>query len=267
MVIGAPDTGKSTFARYLFERLSGEGLKVAFLDGDPGQSTLGPPSTLTLVLAHAGESRFPPEGKLWRRFIGSVSPRGHMLPLLVSAARLVQIGLERGADVVVYDTCGLIDPTQGGVALKLAKIELLQPQALFALQVSDELETLLMPMRRSKRTLVVDMISSPDVRQRAQSERQAYRAKLFASYFKTAGMVEISWRNLSVFPAPRFALSHVVSLNDESGFTLGLGIVQDVNRQNQTITLLTPLSSLGEVQSITLGDISLDRETYRDLMI
>lgn len=267
MVVGAPDTGKSTFARYLFKRLSGEGLRVAYLDGDPGQSTLGPPTTLSLVIAHPGERRFPPAGQIWRWFIGSVSPHGHMLPLLVAAARLVRVGLEGGADVVVYDTCGLIDPNQGGMALKLAKIDLLQPQVLFAIQVSDELEPLLIPMRRSKRARVVDLSSSSAVRTRVQAARQAYRAEQFAGYFRRAGRVDISWSSQPVFPAPRFALNRLVSLDDANGFALGLGIVLNVNRQMQSVELLTPLPSLEGVQSITLGDISLDRETFRDSMI
>jgi len=267
MVVGAPDTGKSTFARYLFERLREEGLSVAFLDGDPGQSTLGPPTTLTLAIAQAGERRFPPAGQLWRRFLGSVSPSGHMLPLLVGAARLIQMGIERGADVIVYDTCGLIDPQQGGMALKLAKIDLLQPQVVYALQVNEELEPLLQPLRRSQCTRIVDLASSPDVKQRLQAVRQAYRAERFASYFKRAGFLKIGWRNLAVFPAPRFALNRLVSLDDAHRFSLGIGLVQDVNRQTQTVTLFTPLSSLEGVQSITLGDISIDRETFRDSMI
>lgn len=46
MVMGAPDVGKSSFARWLLEQLEGEraGL-LAFLDGDPGRacSALLPP--------------------------------------------------------------------------------------------------------------------------------------------------------------------------------------------------------------------------------
>jgi hypothetical protein len=41
MVIGAPDTGKSTFAQYLYRRLCAESRCVAYLDGDPGQEMGG----------------------------------------------------------------------------------------------------------------------------------------------------------------------------------------------------------------------------------
>ncbi|MDH7500916.1 MAG: Clp1/GlmU family protein, partial [candidate division NC10 bacterium] len=69
MVVGKADVGKTTFARYLYERLSEHSRKVAYLDGDPGQSTLGPPCTLTLALAREGDQSFPPQGAVWMFFV------------------------------------------------------------------------------------------------------------------------------------------------------------------------------------------------------
>ena len=70
MLIGAPDTGKSTFARFLFERVTAAGRRPAYLDGDPGQSGLGPPATVTAALGRT----FPPADLRRRRFVGAVSP-------------------------------------------------------------------------------------------------------------------------------------------------------------------------------------------------
>jgi polynucleotide 5'-hydroxyl-kinase GRC3/NOL9 len=138
MVVGASDVGKSTFARYLFRRLCRSSTGVAYLDGDPGQSSLGPPTTMTLALARQGESTFPPCGPLWRGFVGSVSPAGHMLPVLTVAARLTGAAKKAGAQVIIYDTTGLVDPSRGGIALKLAKIDLLRPSVLLAIQREPE---------------------------------------------------------------------------------------------------------------------------------
>jgi polynucleotide 5'-hydroxyl-kinase GRC3/NOL9 len=131
MVIGAPDVGKTTFARYLFGQVAAEGYRVAFLDGDPGQTSLGPPTTMTVSLAGAGETGYPPKGESWRWFVGSTSPSGHMLQVLSSAARLMQAA---AASITVYDTSGLVDPKLGGAALKFAKIDLLRPTLVFAIQ-------------------------------------------------------------------------------------------------------------------------------------
>jgi polynucleotide 5'-hydroxyl-kinase GRC3/NOL9 len=98
MVVGASDVGKSTFARCLFRRLCTSSAGVAYLDGDPRQSSLGPPATMTLALAREGEETFPPRGPVWRGFVGSVSPAGHMLPVLTVAARLIGAARKAGAD-------------------------------------------------------------------------------------------------------------------------------------------------------------------------
>jgi len=177
MVVGASDVGKSTFARYLFRRLCKSSAGVAHLDGDPGQSTLGPPTTMTLALARDGEQTFPPCGPLWRGFVGSVSPAGHMLPVLTVAARLTGAGRKAGAQVIIYDTTGLVDPSRGGIALKLAEIDLLRPSLLVAIQ--REREPLLAPFRRSRRVQMVELPPSPAARYRERDERQANRAERF----------------------------------------------------------------------------------------
>ena len=129
LVVGAPDTGKSTFARYLHRCLCAHHERVGFVDGDMGQATLGPPTTITLALNAPGDDAFPPTGPRYRAFVGDVMPKGHMLPTLVDAHRLVRRARKEGATAIVFDTTGLIDPAQGGGELKRAKVDLLQPHA------------------------------------------------------------------------------------------------------------------------------------------
>lgn len=264
LVIGAPDVGKSTFARYLYSRLSDLGRRVAYLDGDPGQSTLGPPATLTLALGLPGDASFPPKGRLWRKFVGAVSPRGHMLPLLVGAARLVCAAQEAGADVIVYDTSGLVDPLQGGVNLKLAKIDLLRPTVILAIERANELRPILMPLHYSRRVPVVKLASSPAAIARDVPTRQAHRAAQFARYFAGARPLALDCRRLAIFPTPDFALNQLVALEDAQGFALGLGIVRYAELHIGHVTLLTPLSSLEGVDALHLGDLTVDPHTYRD---
>lgn len=266
MVVGKADVGKTTFARYLYERLSGPSRIVGYLDGDPGQSTLGPPCTLTLALAREGDQSFPPQGAIWRSFVGSTSPRGHMLQLVICAARLVGAGLEAGAEVIIYDTSGLVDPGQGGINLKMAKVDLLHPQALLAIQEDRELEPLLRPLRQSRRVRVLDLPSSPSCRRRDIEARRAHRAKQFAQYFANANLLKVQWPKFAVFPAPCFEPNRLVALEDPGGFTLGLGIVEEPNRGERTVLILTPLSStdLDRVDAIRLGDVVVDLQTFED---
>jgi polynucleotide 5'-hydroxyl-kinase GRC3/NOL9 len=264
MVVGASDVGKSTFARYLFRRLCKSSAGVAYLDGDPGQSILGPPTTMTVALARDGDETFPPSGPIWRGFVGSVSPAGHMLPVLTVAARLIQEARKAGAQVIIYDTTGLVDPSRGGIALKLAKIDLLRPSALVTIQRERELEPLLAPLRRSRRVRVEEFLPSPAARCRERDERQANRAKGFAGYFNNASSLLLNWPQFAVFPAPRFHLHRLVSLEDEDGHALALGIVREIDRLSRRVRLQTPLTSLSGVDAIRLGDLVVDPDTFRD---
>jgi polynucleotide 5'-hydroxyl-kinase GRC3/NOL9 len=271
LVIGAPDAGKSTFAYYLYRRLTEEGRKAAYLDGDPGQSMLGPPAVLSTVYpgspgatTNPDDGEFPPPGKYWRSFVGGVTPAGRMLAMLVSGFRLATAVQRAGAEVVVYDTCGLVDPNAGGVALKMAKIDLLQPSLVFAIQRGSELQPLLAPLRRSGRAKVEILEPSPAVRRRPKEARQAHRAAHFRKYFSGAGLLQVDWTRTAVFPLPRFTLNRLAALEDQQGFTLNLALIQDIDRQNQRLTLLTRQDDLKNVRAINLGDLELDPQTYKD---
>jgi polynucleotide 5'-hydroxyl-kinase GRC3/NOL9 len=264
MIVGASDVGKSTFSRYLFKRLCTIYSRVAYLDGDPGQSTLGPPGTMTLAMANNGDDTFPPRGLRWRKFVGSVSPVGNMLAVLTCAARLLEAAREAEAQAVIYDTTGLIEPARGGIHLKLAKIDLLRPAVLFALQREQELKTLLLPLRRRRHILVLEFSPSSVAQRRDTPVRKAHRAAQFAQYFTNGSQLRVNWTQFAVLPAPQFNLHRLVALEDADGFTIGLGIVAQIDRFYRQVILHTPVNTLNRVDVIRLGDLLVDPVTFED---
>jgi polynucleotide 5'-hydroxyl-kinase GRC3/NOL9 len=273
MVVGAPDTGKSTFAHWLFGRLAQVGRSTAFLDGDVGQSVLGPPATLTLGMPSsesAAESPLP--GALsqtgWNRshwFVGDVSPRGHMLPLVVGAGRLVARAWETGVKTVIVDTTGLVDRAQGGVALKHALVDQLRPATLFALQRGRELEPILEPLRRLPRPRIVPLPVPDAVRRRGVEARQGHRAAAFRRYFAGARQLRLSLRGLAVFDGSTFAPRRLLALQDADGFALALGVVVNYERDSEQLTLRTPLYKADRVVSLRLGAVGVDLDTGREV--
>ena len=264
MIVGPSDSGKTTFSRYLFKRLCTIYSRVAYLDGDPGQSTLGPPGTMTLAMAENGYDNFPPRGRRWRGFVGSVSPVGHMLTVLTCAARLIKKAQEARAQVIIYDTTGLVEPGKGGISLKLAKIDLLRPAVLFALQRNQELKSLVLPLQRSRRIVVVELSPASAAKRRDTSVRKAHRAAKFAQYFNNGSQLRVSWTRFAVLPAPRFNLHGLVAMEDVEGFIIGLGIVSQINRIYRQVILHTPVNTLNGVDVIRLGDIVVDPVTFED---
>jgi len=264
LVVGAPDTGKSTFARYLYRCLCACHERVAFVDGDVGQATLGPPTTMTLALGQPGDDGFPPAGPRFRAFVGDVSPRRHMLPTLVGVHKLVRKAHQEGATAIVFDTTGLVNPAHGGGALKRAKVELLRPTAVVGIQRGSELEHLLVPLRRSRRTRVIDLPAAWAARRREVPVRREHRAACFRLYFEGARELEVAWQRLAVFPAPVFTHRRLVALEDGAGFVLALGVVTACDLARGVVRLHTPLPSLVDVDAIRLGDLALDLETFRE---
>jgi polynucleotide 5'-hydroxyl-kinase GRC3/NOL9 len=142
LLLGANDTGKSTLTLALANAAVARGLAVAVVDADVGQSEVGPPGTLSLARVRA-----PVESLTLLRpgamaFVGSVTPVGHLLPVVVGTKRLAERALARGAELVLVDTSGLVDG-EIGRALKLHKIDLLAPDRVLALERREELSPLL----------------------------------------------------------------------------------------------------------------------------
>lgn len=172
MIVGATDTGKSTLAQWLIDNLKENGRTVAHLDGDPGQGGLGPPTTMTLRRS---------DGRTVRWFVGSTSPRGHMLPLVTGLRRLADA--VQHAHATVVDTTGMIDPAAGGLYLKQSIFDLLRPATVLALQRDDELEGLLEPLRRRTGLDLYELTVPPDVQRKNRDERGQNRRRQFKALF------------------------------------------------------------------------------------
>lgn len=103
MVLGAPDTGKTTRVADAALHLAGAGgLPVAIVDADIGQSTIGPPTTIALSLIKRPVPEFsldtlPLHALL---FVGAISPIGHLLQTVVATKRMVEKALQAGTKAV-----------------------------------------------------------------------------------------------------------------------------------------------------------------------
>jgi polynucleotide 5'-hydroxyl-kinase GRC3/NOL9 len=259
MIIGAPDTGKSTLARYLFQELCRTGCRAAYLDTDMGQSTLGLPTTLNLALpGEPGDDRFPPAGMQVAFFVGSVTPRGQMLPTVIGAHRLQQKALTGGAQGIVVDTNGLVDSSQGGRALKQWKIELLAPGTVIGLQRAGELEPILWPLRRDRRVRCVELEVSPHAVERSRLARIARRQARLARYLEPARLQRVALGQIAVYNVEQLARGAILGFQDVEGFALGLGVVEELDRQGNSVVVRTPLPSLEGVASIRFGEARRD---------
>jgi polynucleotide 5'-hydroxyl-kinase GRC3/NOL9 len=196
LLLGASDSGKTTLARWLMRALAAAGRRVALVDGDIGQSTVGPPATAGLAFAAPAqnESVLAPVAL---SFVGAVSPAGQNLPLAVGLKRLAERASAMGAEVLLIDTTGFVLGPSAR-CLKFHKVDLLAPQHLIALQRDEELEPILRLFEGRKGMAITRLPVSPRVIPRSFQVRRSYRAQRFADYFRGSSLVEISLHAVGV---------------------------------------------------------------------
>jgi polynucleotide 5'-hydroxyl-kinase GRC3/NOL9 len=252
MVLGAADSGKTTFVRWLVGRLARR-VRTAWLDGDMGQSTLGLPATMNLALADRTPPGLPRPRAAF--FVGSTSPAGHMLPVLVGLHRLRERGRLDGAGTTVVDTTGLVSVEGGGSALKQWKIELLGPETVVALQRERELEHILEPLRREGRVRLIELPVSAAVRTTSRKQRAERRKRQFHRYFGAAGEREIPLTDRAVYGLERATEGVLLALQDREGFALAFGVVRRAGEGG--LLVRTPFEDLSAVVSLRIGSVRL----------
>lgn len=300
LVLGATDTGKSAFCRYLAQRLQQQGRSPALLDADIGQKDVGPPATGTLARAVEGGPPFVPSDL---HFVGAVDPRGHFLPLTVGLAVLASRARDQP---LIINTPGILRGP--GRPLLQSALELLSPDAVVALERRGEagailgggpaFETLrLRPSRAAHR-------KGPGVRR----ER---RQQAFQAHFATAEQREyplgdlriqrsllFTGRPISADEAryaedtaegrllvtdeppegkgaktlpPGFEEGLLCGVTDDRGECVGLARLERIDFRRGTVSLTTPTGP-EETAGIQLGDLylgmdwtELDRKRPRHL--
>ena len=261
LIIGGPDTGKTTLARYLVRAQLAAGQPVARLDGDPGQNDLGPPGTINLAWGPGVAGSAPQAAAGY--FVGNTSPTGHMLPLLAGLRRLQEVAMDAGCTTLVIDTCGLVAQGAGGLALKEWQIELLRPRLVIGLQREREIESLLEPLRREKRLELQELSPSPAVQKRSQDERRRYRRERYAACFRNAGRLNFSHGRLPVYGLEHAQPGRLLGLLGRDGLCRAPAIL--LSREGGDFQVLSPVDDAREIAALRFGSLSLDPESFVEI--
>ena len=195
LVLGATDTGKSTYCRVLAERLQSAGMTVSFVDADVGQKDVGPPATITTARLE-GDAELAQAGPAGWFFVGDVNPVRQLLAMVVGTRKLVDTAT---GDFVVIDSPGLVEGP--GRVFNTYQIESLRPEVIVAIQRGNELEPTLhacfhQPILRLRP-------SRQAVRKSIQARRQS-REQAFRTYFANGRIVVLDLQRLAVQRAPLF---------------------------------------------------------------
>jgi polynucleotide 5'-kinase involved in rRNA processing len=229
------------------------------VDADVGQATIGAPGTAALKIVREAADLTESAQPDAMSFVGSMSPRGHVLPLVTGTAKLVMRAIEMGARLTVIDTSGLIDGVAGQM-LKLTKAELCRPHHAVALAHGGELEPISGVLRRFLSLDIVEVGVHPGTRVRSVDERAAHREERLAAYL---GPEVYRWRvkptvflpTLPPMFEPERLDGLLVGVDDGEGNCLGLGILEF---RDDALRLLTPVSE--GVRALRLGSVRVTQD-------
>jgi len=274
-VLGGVDAGKTTLCRWLGEELAGRGHKVALVDCDPGQGSVGPPTMVGLAWARSTGA--VPSAL---RFVGDVSPTGHFLQLTVGIGALARQARKRGAEAVIFDSSGFMDTEAGREYHTLLVEATVAGQHgsddtfrghLVALQKGDELRSVLRAFDGRADVEVHRLDVSSAVGPRSREERRRSRAARLRRHFAEAGTVSLSLAGRGVqgrVPslAPGRELEGLlVALLDQEGSAVGPFILLEVeeHEDERILHLRGPAFDPAGITSIQFGTLRIQFEGLR----
>jgi polynucleotide 5'-kinase involved in rRNA processing len=261
MLLGGIDTGKTTFGRELASRAVAAHIPTAIVDADIVQSTVGPPTTVGLKLLTASsdlsaESLRSPDGL---GFVGSLVPKGHLLPLITSTAKLVNRARRAGSKLIIIDTTSLVSGIYGQT-LKFFKLELIEPDFVIAFERGGELEPIVGLAQRFTPAEVMELDVSSEAVVRSVEERMMFRETQFASYFE-AGVSRWRVKPTVFMPTlpPEFDLALldalVVGMEDGKGSCVGIGVLEH-EASEDILRMVSPVAQ--GVRGLRLGSIRME---------
>lgn len=260
LLLGAADTGKTTFARQLLAASIAAGKQAAFVDADIAESTVGPPTCVGLKWVGDAVDLDQLERADRLQFVGSIKTSGLVLQQVVATASLVEQARE-AVDLIVVDTSDDISGVTGQT-LKYHKTELTRPEVVVAFQRGEEMAPIVGMLRRFFGADVEEVAVSPSIRSATPHERSADRAKHFEAELTPPLQ---AWRVRSTVFAPTLPAgldptrldAMLVGLQDGEGSTLGLGVLQEEDG------ILRVLTNHGEgMRGLRLGSLRIDLSNY-----
>jgi polynucleotide 5'-hydroxyl-kinase GRC3/NOL9 len=191
VVLGTVDSGKTSFCTFLVNKALAEKKKVAVLDGDLGQSDIGPPSTVAYAfVARPITDLFSLRAKN-AFFIGETSASKVGDKVILALASLKREILANNPEFVVINTDGWVEG-EGALDYKIRLVGELRPDIVFCVQQKDELSSLIAGIENFKRVLVESPFA---IRQRGIDRRRSLRELGYIKYLGNSRVqsLSLSW--------------------------------------------------------------------------
>lgn len=258
MVVGKADSGKTSFCTYLINKLINEKQKVAVLDGDLGQSDIGPPCTVAYACVTKSVTDLFTLKTENAFFVGFTSPSEAVDKTIKGIALLKQEILNKTTDFVIVNTDGWVE-SEEAVAYKSRLAEELNPDIIFCIQQNDELSPLLVALAKFRKSTVEFPLA---IRQRSREKRRDLRELGYIKYLANAKMQTWLLKLIAIEgqsgaqARQTWEEGLLLGLYDAQRKFLGIGVLRKVDYVRNALKIFTSVST--RPASIAFGKVRLD---------
>ena len=259
VVVGQSDLGKSSLSTYMVNSLLDGKNKVAVLDGDIGQSDIGPSATVGYGIVSRPITKLSNIKLVNGFFVGNISPIKAIAKVLEGLTTLKNELLVRQPDFVIVNTDGWVSG-ELGIRYKTALINQLKPDLIVGIKVADELGALVAKIEGQ----VVLVEPSASSNERSLEKRKRLRERTYIRYLRHSKVHCYPISQLKVEPKSAIPLNQtpdkgiLVGLYGEGNKFLGIGVLRHVNRVRKVLKVQTCVAS--KPTRLVFGKVVLDEK-------
>jgi polynucleotide 5'-hydroxyl-kinase GRC3/NOL9 len=245
MILGAVDSGKSSFCTYLLNKLVANQRRVAILDGDLGQSDIGPAGSVGYGIATKPVSEIYKLRLQNGYFIGVTSPALATKNTVAGLSAMMAEATTREVDYILVNTDGFIDGDEA-INFKLQLIKELRPDVVVAVQIQTEMQPILECLGGGG---VLTVEPSPALSLRTPEKRKSLREMTYAKYLKKSKLHCIPISQITLEPRNGVPKTQepekgvLVGLYGKGNKFLGIGVLRAINVSRRTLKIETSVAS------------------------
>jgi polynucleotide 5'-kinase involved in rRNA processing len=260
MVLGAVDSGKSSFCTYMVNKLVETNGKIAILDGDLGQSDIGPSGSVGYAVASRPITELYNMRLQNGYFVGVTSPVTAMKQAAEGLHDMKNEAQERHVDFILVNTDGFVSG-ELAISYKLTLIKDLKPDVVVGVQAQDELETLMSYLGGGG---VMTVEPSTALNPRSEEKRRILREMTYAKYLHRSKLQCSPLSQITVEPRNGVPKKQepdkgvLVGLYGCGSKFLGIGVLRAINSERKTLKVQTSVST--KPLRLVFGKVLLNRK-------
>lgn len=231
-MLGGVDAGKTHTVASIANTFHEQGLKVAVIDADVGQSDIGPPCSIGLGFLEKSIRTLSEVPLHSFYFVGNTSPRGCFFECLHGLSAQIKKAKEQNTDIIIIDSTGWIEGEEAR-KFKLLEIEKSEASLVIAIEKRNELDHI------TRCLYNVEMIRrsvSDEARSRTKEERRNLREKAFKRYFRAAKNIVLDISLFKWLPKEGTLLGLFNEVE-----CVGIGILRKLDRFQDRAVIFTEL--------------------------